>query len=76
VIALVIIVAAVVVFVGAIWFIKKPGSAPIEQLVRACYGDREMAERLLARERERHPQRDERKLVQTALERLLEDRRR
>ena len=72
--ALLVIVAVAVVFIAAIWLVRKRVADPMERLVASCYGDRAMAERLVARERERHPALDDRKLIARAIERLVDDR--
>jgi len=73
---LLIIVVVGLLFIAGIWLVRKRGSAPIDRLVASCYGDREMADRLVARERERHPRLAERALIERAIERLADDRRR
>jgi hypothetical protein len=72
--ALLILIVVGLVFI--IWLVRKRGSKPIDRLVASCYGDREMADRLVARERERRPTLAERDLVERAIERLADDRRR
>ncbi|MCA9674547.1 MAG: zinc ribbon domain-containing protein [Kofleriaceae bacterium] len=73
--------AVAIMLVVAWWGWRQPGGEPLlpardrfERLVAQCHGDRALAERLVAGEARRFPDRPRRELVDRAIERLRDDR--